>query len=167
LFRGDEKEYVIAKATDEDVKVCADLISKALGGQSIDKQGLEQTLKTSGIIVLVAKLKDKVVGLITGLAFPSMIPPPRIDFLGVSDEESARKGVHSRLIDKFIEELDTRVPNAKYVDTTVSASNPQFVAMYSMKGFVVTGFIKGDQMQNDSVLLRKSIVKEKPTSYTV
>jgi len=38
--------------------------------------------------------------------------------------------------------------------------------MYSMKGFVVTGFIKGDQMQSDSVLLRKSIIKEKP-SYTV
>lgn len=167
LFKGKERDITITKATNEDIGHCADIIAKAMGDQPINKELLEQTLKTQNIIVLVAKIKEKIVGIISGLAFSSLIPPPRIDFLGVSDEESARRGLHGMLIDEFVEELKRSLPKAKYVDTNVPAANPQFVAMYSFKRFVVIGFIKGEQPSGDIVVLRKNLSQETSTSYTV
>ncbi len=169
LFGGKEREITIEKANDTDIAYCVDLIMDAMntmGVQPVTREGLEQTLKTPNVLVLVAKVKDKVVGMISGLAFPSLIPPPRIDFLSVSDENSARQGLHGMLIDAFIDELKKRLPNAKYVDTTVATSNPQFVAMYSMKGFIVTGFTRGEQPNTDAVILRRSLASEPPKSYT-
>lgn len=170
LFGGKEKDLVIEKATDEDITYCVDMILNAMGTmgvQSINREGLEQTLKTPNVLVLAAKIKGRVVGMISGLAFPFLIPPPRIDFLSVSDEESARRGLHGMLIDAFLEELKKRLPNAKYVDTTVATSNPQFVAMYSMKGFVVTGFTRGEQPNTDAIILRRNLSKETTPPYTV
>ena len=167
LFNKKEGDFSITPATDEDIGLCVDMISKAMGGRPINKEILEQTLKTPNMIVLVAKTKEKIVGIISGLAFPTMIPPPRIDFLSVSDEESARKGLYGILIDEFIEELKKRLPNAKYVDTNVPAINPQFTAVYSFKGFVVTGFIKGEQSMSDVVVLRKILAKDTSKNFTV
>ena len=169
LFGGKEKDITIEKASDADITYCVDIIMNAMnamGVQPIAREGLEQTLKTPNVLVLVAKVKDKAVGIISGLAFPSLIPPPRIDFLSASDEESARKGLHGMLIDAFVEELKKRLPNAKYVDTTVATSNPQFVAMYSMKGFVVIGFTRGEHPNTDAVMLRRNLSGEPPKSYT-
>jgi hypothetical protein len=168
LFKGKEDvDFIITKASDGDISFCVDRMTRAIGNQPVNREVLEQTLKTPNVIVLVAKVKEKVVGAITGLAFPSLIPPPRIDFLDVSDEESAKKGLPYRLIDGFIEELKKRVPNATYVDTNVSASNPNYVAMYSLKGFLVTGFTRGEKPIGDTIVLRKNISSEASTSYTV
>lgn len=82
------------KATDEDIGLCADMMVKAMGDQAINKELLEQSLKSDNLIVLVAKREEKIVGMVSGLAFPSMIPPPRLDFISVIDVESARKGLH-------------------------------------------------------------------------
>jgi hypothetical protein len=170
LFRGKDKDAVILRATDDDVGICVDMISETMGSMSsqpINRVALEQTLKTPNVILLVAKKTDRVVGMVSGLAFPTMVPPPRIDFLNVLDDESARKGLHNRLIDGFIDELKRRLPNAPYVDTTIATSNPQFVAMYSMKGFKVVGFTKGHQAHNDVVVLRKGISEKSSSPYTV
>jgi len=102
-----------------DIRKCAELISNAMKQQPIDKNVLEQTLKAPNVIILVAKVKERVVGLITGLVFPFAIPPPRIDFLAVPDEESAQKGLYGLLVDKFIEKIKKRLPNARYVDTNI------------------------------------------------
>lgn len=166
LFKGKEGDFTIVRATNEDVAPCADMIAKAMGGQPVNREVLEQTLKAPNVIVLVAKVKERVVGMISGLASSSMVPPPRIDFVGVSDEESARRGLHSRLIDEFIEELRRQLPDAKCVDTSVPSANPQIVAMYSMKDFVVIGFLRSDLPHSDIVLLRKNI-RETPAGYTV
>jgi len=167
LFKDRKKDVTIVKATDADISVCADLILKAMGGQPVNKEVLEQTLKTPNMLVMVAKKDDEVVGIITGLAFPTMIPPPRIDFLGVIDEESARRGLHGSLIDKFMEELINRLPNAKHITTNVPASNYQSVAIYSLKQFIVTGYIKGDQSAGDIVVLKKNLSKESIPDYAV
>jgi hypothetical protein len=170
LFRGKEKDVIILRATDEDVGICVDMIAEAMGsmsGQPVNRTALEQTLKTPNVILLVGKKTDRVVGMISGLAFPTMVPPPRIDFLNVLDDESARKGLHNRLIDGFIDELKRRVPNAPYVDTTLSTTNPQFVAMYSMKGFCVVGFTRGHQSHNDVAVLRKDLSEESSLPYAV
>ncbi|MFH0897135.1 MAG: hypothetical protein V1850_03690 [Candidatus Bathyarchaeota archaeon] len=159
LYNGKDAGFTIKRATDEDISACAGMVSKAMGGQQIDKGALEQTLKTPNILILVAKVQDKFVGMISGAAFPSIIPMPRIDFLGISDDESARKGLHGILIDEFVEELKRRLPKAKYVDTNVPAINFQFVAMYSLKGFVIAGFTKGEPPLGDTVVLRKNISK--------
>ncbi len=169
LFGGKEGDFAIEKASDEDITYCVDIILKAmktLGVQSVTRENLEQTLKTPNVLVLVAKVKAKVVGMISGLAFPSLVPPPRIDFLSVSDEESARKGLYGMLIDAFLEELKKRLPNVKYVDTTVPTLNPQFVAIYSMKGFLVAGLIRGEEPNLDSIILRRNLSREPPRSYT-
>lgn len=71
------------------------------------------------------------------------------------------------LIDEFIEELKKKIPNAKYVETNVPTVNSSFVAMYSLKGFTVIGMIKGEDPRTDIVVLRKSILKKNPSSYTV
>ena len=150
-----------------DIRKCAELISNAMKQQPIDKNVLEQTLKAPNVIILVAKVKERVVGLITGLVFPFAIPPPRIDFLAVPDEESAQKGLYGLLVDKFIEKIKKRLPNARYVDTNIATENQNFVAMYSLKGFKVIGFIKGEKQFNDVVVLRKNISKEQESSFTV
>ncbi len=172
LFGGRDKEIIIEKAGDDDIAYCVDVIIDAMGAagaQAVNREGLEQTLKTPNVLVLVGKVKNKVVGMISGIAFPSLIPPPRIDFLSASDEDSIRQGLHGMLIDAFLDELKRRLPNATYVDTTVATSNPQFVAMYSMKGFVVVGFSRGAQPNTDTVVLRRSLTPEAgepPQSYT-
>jgi hypothetical protein len=166
LFRRTDREFTIAKPTDADIDQCAKRIANAMGHQSISKEAMEKSLRIPGIIILVAKLKERIVGMITGMAFPSTFPPPRIDFLEVSDVESAKKGLYGILIDEFIDELMKRIPTVKYVDTNVSASNPQFVAMYSLKGFTVIGFTKGEKPLNDIVVLRKILSNEKVHGYT-
>jgi len=169
LFGGKDREIMIESAGDEDIAYCVDVIMNAMsamGAQSVTKEGLEQTLKTPNVLILIGKVKNKIVGMISGLAFPTLVPPPRIDFLSVSDDESVRQGLHAMLIDAFLEELKRRLSNARYVDTTVATSNPQFVAIYSVKGFVVTGFTRGDQPNTDTVILRKSLAGEPPQSYT-
>ena len=166
LFKRKGGEFTIAKPTDADIEQCAEMVTKAMGQQHISKEVMEKTLQTPGIVILVAKLKERIVGMITGIAFPSTIPPPRIDFLNVSDVESAKKGLYSILIDEFIEELKKRIPTVKYVDTNVSALNLQFMAMYSLKGFTVIGFTRGDTPLSDIVVLRKPLSNEKAMGYT-
>ena len=155
------------RTTDEDIGLCVDLLSKATVGIQIDRKTLEKTLKAQNIITLLAKVEEKVVGMVSGLVFPSMIPPPRIEFLSVLDEESARKGLHSLLIDEFIEELKRRLPNAKFVDTNISVANSQLIIIYSLKGFVIAGFTKGEPPFVDAVVLRKNISKETSVDYAV
>jgi hypothetical protein len=159
LFSGKEEGFTISRATDEDIGVCADMVSKAMGIHQIDKEAIEPTLKSPNIILLVAKAKEKIVGMISGIVFPSLIPPPRIDFLGVPNDENAKKGLHSILIDAFIEELKKSFSNIKYIDTNVPATNIQFIAMYSLKGWMVTGFTKSERPLDDVVLLRKNLSK--------
>lgn len=164
LFR--EKDFTIGQASDEDISFCVDTFFKAMDGQPISKEALEQTLRSPNVIVLMAKIKKKIVGMISGVALP---PPmtPRIDLLSVIDEESARKGLHGKLIDELVDELKRRLPRVKYIDTTIPALNPQFVATYSMKGFNVVGFIRGDPSGNDSVILRKNLSSQRPTGFSV
>lgn len=154
-----DSDFTIVRATDEDISICAGIIFKAMGGQMIDKEALEQSLKAPNIVLLVAKTNEKVVGMVSGSAFPNAVPPPRIDFLSVTDDESARKGLHGMLIDEFIEELKRQLPKARCIDTSVPATNSQFVAMYSLKGFAIAGFTKGEPPLGDTVVLRKNISK--------
>ncbi|MFH0748957.1 MAG: GNAT family N-acetyltransferase [Candidatus Bathyarchaeota archaeon] len=167
FFKGKDRDIMIMKPTDIDVSKCAEIIANAMGQESIKKEILEQTLKTSNVIVLIAKIKERIVGLITGVVFPSATPPPRIEFLSVPDQESAQKGLYSTLVDEFIGELRKRMPNAKYIETNVSAANTHFIAMYSLKGFLVTGFSKGEKPLGDIIVLRKNILNEKISHYTV
>jgi len=163
-------EFTIMKPTDTDIDACVEMLSSAMGQQAVNKKLLEQTLKAPGIIVLVGKLKERITGMITGLTFPFTTqgsPKGRIDFISVPDRESANKGLYSMLIDEFIEELKKKIPNAKYVETNVPTVNSSFVAMYSLKGFTVIGMIKGEDPRTDIVVLRKSILKKNPSSYTV
>ena len=167
LFKRKNRDFTITRPTDAEFNACADIIAKAVGQQAITKKALEQTLKAPGFIVLVAKSNDRIVGLITGLAVPSTIPPPRIDFLSVPDQASAQKGLYGILIDNFIDELKKRVPTAKHVDTNVGTANPNFIAMYSLKGFRVIGFIRGESPQSDIAVLRKDLSTNKASHYTV
>jgi ribosomal protein S18 acetylase RimI-like enzyme len=164
LFRG--KDFTIGEASDEDISFCVDTFFKAMSGQPVSREALEQTLRSPNVIVLVAKTKNKIVGMISGVALP---PPmaPRIDLLSVIDEESARRGLHGQLIDKLVDELKRRLPRTRHIDTTIPTLNPQFVATYSMKGFIVVGFIRGDQPGQDSVILRKNLSSQRPTGFAV
>jgi hypothetical protein len=148
---------------------CIDAIVKAVPQAKWDREGLKHRLLAPNGLTIIARLRRVLVGVISGtLMTPSL--PPSIGFMAVFDPESGRKGLGGYLIDEFIKEIQERVPKALCVDVSLSNLDTSSIALYSLKGFIVNGFIKNEVRSrfgegvHDLVHLRRWLVKARPRS---
>lgn len=149
--------FEIESLKEKDVEESAKALLHSLGAQISpvlqDAKALGRVIYGPHAITLVAKKKGKIVGIINGTATIQ----PTIAFLGVTDPESAKEGLGSILVDKFLEQVKSQFPNVPSVRTTLPADFSDAVGLYSSKGFVVEGFVKEAAQGRDVVFLKKTL----------
>ena len=145
---GKPGKFTFEELKDEDMDFCLNLIKKVIVGPVF--------LKGPNIFTLVGKNKGKIVGLITGLVpkAPQTSINPRIFFIFPVDGPFARKGLTVMLLNEFIKEVKKRLPKVGFIDVIVNPQNLQYIAFYSLNGFMINGFIKGSSGAPDQVFLR-------------
>lgn len=144
-------------AKEEDLERCVTIIFSSLKGQLSpvhrNKKVVKQKISEARSITLIAKKKEKILGLISG----TVTIPTHINFFSVVEEESARLGIGGILIDKFTEALKNRSPKPSNVRITLSADSCPLISLYSLKGFMIKGFIRESILDKDVVILEKRI----------
>ena len=139
-----------------DVDACAKMIISTLGNEAkmyADKNKAKRMIYGDQVMTLVAKKKGKISGLING----TLLGFPRIMFLTVADEQSAREGLGGILIDQFEKELKKSSPRVKRILHNEFADNFNAIGLYSVKGFKVTGYIRDPITDRDVVFMEKSV----------
>ena len=153
--------FEIESLKEKDVEESAKILIQSLGNQVPaifqDVKALGRAIYGPHAITLIAKKSGKIIGIINGTATAQ----PTIAFLGVTDPESAREGLGSVLVDKFLEHVKSQFPSISAVRTTLPADFPEAIALYSSKGFVVEGFVKDYHLAQgrDMVFLKKSLAR--------
>lgn len=140
----------------KDVDACAKMIISTVGNETkmyADKKKVKRMIYGDQIMTLVAKKKGKISGLING----TLLGFPRIMFLTVADEQSAREGLGGTLIDQFEKELKKSSPHVKRILHNEFADNYNAIGLYSVKGFKVTGYIRDPITDRDVVFMEKSV----------
>lgn len=158
IFRRKASGFTFEQLKDDELEPCLDMILKIKGVKALNREVLRRSLKGPNTLTLVGKSGGKIMGVISGFVpqtfFPSM--PPRIVFSFVPDRESSRKGLPAMLINEFVNEVKKHLPKASYIDVSLVSTDPSIV-LYSLNGFVISGFIKGDKGAGDLVFLRRSV----------
>ncbi|UCC33291.1 MAG: hypothetical protein JSW53_06215 [Candidatus Bathyarchaeota archaeon] len=149
-------EFSFEPLRKRDRDACAEMIISTLGNEAkpyADKNTVKKALYGDKKVTLVARRKERISGLING----TLLGFPRIMFLTVADEQSAREGLGGMLIDQFVKEIKKISPHAKLILHNEFADNFNAIGLYSVKGFKVTGFIKDPITNRDVVFLEKSV----------
>jgi len=118
-----------------------------------DKETIRRMIYGPQVMTIVAKRQDKIAGLISG----TLPVQPRIMFLTVTDEQSAREGLGASLIDQFLQTTKKQQPKASFVLHNEFAENYNAIGLFSMKGFTVTGFIRDTITNRDVVFMKKPL----------
>ena len=141
----------------KDVNACVEAILKTLKGQLAamheDKETIKRMIYGPQVITLVAKKQQRIAGLISG----TLPIQPRIMFLTVTDEESAKLGLGATLIDQFVQTAKRQQPKAPFILHNEFAENYNAIGLFSMKGFTITGFIRDTITNRDVVFMKKSL----------
>jgi len=149
-------DFVFEPLQKKDVDACVKMIMSTLRGEAKmygDESTVKKMIHGGHVMTLVAKRRGKVSGLING----TLLGFPRIMFLTVADEESAREGLGALLIDQFAQEIKKRSPNVKRILHNEFADNFNAIGLYSVKGFKVTGYIRDPITNRDVVFMGKEI----------
>ena len=151
------------------VDECVNAVVKAMPQVKWNREGLKGRLLAPNALTIIARLKGTLVGLISGtLTTPSL--PPSIGFMAIFDPGSSAKGLGGYLIDEFISQVQKKVPKASCIDVSLSNLDTGSIALYSLRGFVVNGFIKNEIRSRlgkgtyDLVHLRRWLAKASPKS---
>jgi len=160
-------EHLSEEAADE----CIDAMLKAMPQVRWNREGLRRGLLSPNSITLVAKSEGAVVGLINGTVFRMPGSPPTIGMMAILDQKSGERGLGGYLIDEFINAVQKKAPKASFVDVSLPTSDTGSIALYSLKGFVVEGFVKNgfrssiaDQGTQDLVVLRRWFAETRSSS---
>lgn len=140
----------------KDADACVKMIISTLGNEAkmyADKSRVKRMIYGDQVMTLVAKKKEKISGLING----TLLGFPRIMFLTVADEQSAREGLGAMLIDQFEKEIKKSSTHAKRILHNEFADNFHAIGLYSVKGFKVTGYIKDPITNRDVVFMEKAV----------
>jgi len=140
---------------EQDLDMCADAILSTLKGQlgtmSEDRETVKKMIYGERVETIVAKREDKIVGLISG----TLPIHPRITFITVTDAQSAREGLSGLLIDEFLKTARKRTPKAQFILHNEFAENYKAIGLFSMKGFIVSGFMRDTVTGQDVVFMKK------------
>jgi hypothetical protein len=149
-------DFVYEPLQKKDVDACVKMIMSTLRGEAKmygDESTVKKMIHGDHVMTLVAKKKGKLSGLING----TLLGVPRIMFLTVADEESAREGLGGLLIDQFAQAIKKRSPNVKRILHNEFADNFNAIGLYSVKGFKVSGYIRDPITNRDVVFMGKEI----------
>lgn len=149
-------EFAFEHLRKRDVDACVKMIISTLGSQAKmygDKNTVKKMIYGDQIVTLVAKRKERILGLINGI----LLGFPRIRFLTVADEQSAREGLGGMLIDQFVKEIKKSSPRVKRILHNEFADNFNAIGLYSVKGFKVTGYIKDSITDRGVVFMEKAV----------
>jgi len=142
---------------EQDLDACADAIISTLKGQlttiSEDKETIKKMIYGEKVETIVAKREEKIVGLVSG----TLPVQPRITFITVTDAQSAREGLSSLLIDEFLKTARKRTPKARFILHNEFAENYKAIGLFSMKGFIISGFIRDTVTGQDIVFMKKPL----------
>jgi len=140
---------------EQDLDTCADAIFSTLKGQlapvSENKETIKRMIHGEKVETIIAKSEGKIVGLVSG----TLPIQPRITFLTVTDVPSAREGLSGILIDEFLKAARKRTPKARFVLHNEFAENYKAIGLFSMKGFIVTGYIRDTVTGQDVIFMKK------------
>jgi len=148
-------EFAFERLRKGDVDAGVKMILLTLGNEAkmyADRKKVKRMIYGDQVMTLVAKKKGKISGLING----TLLGFPRIMFLTVADEQSAREGLGGMLIDQFEKELKKSSPHVKRILHNEFADNFNAIGLYSVKGFKVTGYIRDPITDRDVVFMEKS-----------
>jgi len=142
---------------------CVSAMMKAMPQARWNREELSRGLLAPNTLTLIARFEGIIVGVISGTVLKTLIPPPTIRLMAVLDQRSGDKGLGGYLITAFLKETRRRIPNAPYVDVALPSSERTSIALYSLMGFDINGFVKDGFMlsfagaeRQDLVLLRRS-----------
>jgi len=142
---------------EQDLDTCADAILSTLKGQlgtvSEDKETVKRMIYREKVETIVAKREGKIVGLVSG----TLLIQPRITLITVTDAQSAREGLSGLLIDEFLKTARKRTPKARFILHNEFAENYKAIGLFSMKGFIVTGFMRDTVTSQDVVFMKKPL----------
>ena len=158
----EEEGFNFLQLTEQAADECVDAMTKAMPQVKWNMEGLRRGLLAPNALTLIARHEGAVVGVISGMVFPTVIPPPTINLMAVLNQRSGERGLGGYLIDEFIGALQKRLPKASFVDVSLPTVDTGSIALYSLKGFVIEGFVKdgfsstfGGQAGQDLVILRR------------
>jgi hypothetical protein len=158
----DEEGFKFEILSEKTVDTCVDAMIKAMPQAKWNRKELSHWLLAPNSLTLIAKFENTVAGVISGTVLKTPAPPPTIRLMAVLNQRSGEKGLGKYLINTFILETQRRAPKAACVDVALPSSERTSIALYSLMGFDVNGFVKngfrlsfaGTERQ-DLVLLRR------------
>ena len=142
---------------DEVDGVIGDIVKTASGGILGNKEFLKRAITNPDSITVVCKDKTNVLGLINGLAIRNQPISPQITLIWVKDRTNAILGIAPALIERCTVEVKRRRPNSLSIDVSLPTIDIDSVALYSMNGFVIEGFIKGQYNGPDMIVMRRNL----------
>jgi len=138
----EEEGFSLLPLSEEAADECIDAMMKAMPQVKWNKEGLRRGLLAPNSLTLTARHEGTMVGVISGTVFSTSIPPPTIGLMAILDQESGERGLGGYLIDEFIKAAQKRAPKASFVDVSLPTYDTGSIALYSLKGFVIEGFVK-------------------------
>jgi len=149
--------FTFEQLQEKDVNACVEAILSTLKGQLAamheDKETIKRMIYGPQVMTVVAKRQNKIAGLVSG----TLPVQPRIMFLTVTDEQSAREGLGATLIDQFVQSAKRQQPKAPFILHNEFADNYNAIGLFSMKGFTITGFIRDTITNRDVVFMKKPL----------
>jgi hypothetical protein len=150
-------KFKLESLREQDLDTCADAILSTLKSQlgtvSENKETIKRMIYGEKVETIIAKREGKIVGLVSG----TLLFQPRITFITVTDAQSAREGLSSLLIDEFLKTARKRVPKARFILHNEFAENYKAIGLFSIKGFIITGFMRDTVTGQDIIFMKKSL----------
>jgi ribosomal protein S18 acetylase RimI-like enzyme len=162
----EEEGFTFETLDEKTIDEAVDAMMKAMPQVKWNSEGLKRILLSPNALTLIARRERAVVGVISGTVFPTPVPPPTVGLMAVTDPDAGERGVGGFLIDEFIKALQKRSPKATFVDVSLPTFDTGSIALYSLKGFMIEGFIKNGfgqgvaQGSHDLVILRRRLMQQ-------
>ena len=157
---GFDIKEIVAKEVDE----CVETMIKHMPQIKLNTEVNHRNFSSPNSLTLIARHDGSIVGVINGIVSHNPIPPPAIGLMVIFDQTSEQLGLGGYLVDSFISSVQKRNPKAPYVDVSLPSLDTGLIALYSLKGFHVEGFVKNGFNQpvagkenQDLVILRRHI----------
>ena len=157
-----EAGFNIKENDTKEIDECIDTMSKTMPQVRWNTEGLRRNFYAPNSLTLIARYEGPIVGVINGTVSLSPLQPPVIGLMIIFDQTSGQLGLGGYLVDSFISSLKKRSPKSQCVDVSLPSIDTGSIALYSLKGFLVEGFVKdgfnqplGGQESHDLVILRR------------
>ena len=167
----EEEGFSFEQLTTATADECADAMMKAMPQVKWNREALKQSILAPNALTLMSRHEGAIVGVISGTVIPAANIPPTIILMAILDQASGERGLGGYLVDEFTKAAQKRAPKATFVDVSLPTYDTGSIALYSIKGFMIEGFVKDGfrtnftgQGTSDLVVLRRRLTAPSPSS---